>query len=441
MQALMSQALQGTFNTSDADAEYRLLHAAGMAHLRATGGYIPAKQLVDDSSAVAPHDDAPYLSETALQLFYLITHRQFYPKLLTELTDRIVAGGYRIPEEYLPPILNSIEKPHEFPALFRQRGVWMGRMMRFPGFFEDMGAVIAFSDEDWHSTNIGIRESYFRHLRQTDPDKARELLIASWDDETYSFRDMLVRMLNINLSVADEDVLEQLLPEYTRYTMFYVIFWMLYSLPDSQLHQDVNRRLAQQLRFSTRTGTIYIKDEDRPVIQKAGYTVSLHQAMTFVPAMFWMQLWDLDADALIQSIQYHDEETVFLYGWQQTARRTGDTNFIVRSLYLRGHIMKLPDIRELLSVLSPDVSSNLAAYWLETVEKPLDNHPARVLLQQQPVVIMDDLLAQQFIEQLGINFSQTVRPLLKRDLRETAIELRSRISIHLSELFLQAIRQ
>ena len=87
---------------------------------------------------------------------------------------------------------------------------------------------------DWFSKDQTERLRWLRHLRQEDPEKARKVLEGSWDAEKPAHKTKLLGVLQIGLSIDDEDFLEHCLHDRRR-EIRYKSASLLISLKESRV--------------------------------------------------------------------------------------------------------------------------------------------------------------------------------------------------------------
>ena len=434
-QTLVSQMVRGTGiiaspDAGERNAEQHLLLNAAREYLQACAGY-QAATVQQNKLQHCPPDTGAYCPPAVLHFHELMTRHEMYSELLPEFLLKVAENKLRIPEELLPYWLQVDEVTAPLLEAIRGRGAWLGRQQFHPAFFDSADEVIAFTDEDWHSSNPAQRFVYFQHVRATDPDKARELLRASWSGETFGARENFLRTMAVNLSLADEDFLEARLAEY-QHELFVYVLQLLYDLPGSRVRETLQRRVGHQVRFSRNNCSIYTSHEEDAVISTSGYHIFLGEAMRIISPGFWMHRWEISAEELIRAGQDYPGSVPLVDVWYESAIRTGDVDFARAALLQMGDDMSGQIIHDLARILPPTICREVAIYWLvnsrhtnlsgnwmANSRQRVMSNPASLILGQYDAIIWDDDLATLYIKRLHDIFSSTPRPVLRSMLRRT----------------------
>lgn len=203
--------------SSGADAERRLLLAAGAEAIYRLAGYVAAP--TGEPPSPAPEESLPACSPAAALLLRLVMVGP-HEDLLPEGLDHLRRAGLRLPFELLPLALGRRE-PELRAALLSvigERGRWLSGFNRawawaseVPG---DRSAEIpADAETVWQEGSAGQRIALLLQLRAVDAARAKEWVTAVWKQEKANFRQDMLRTLAVGLSLDDEPLLESALDD------------------------------------------------------------------------------------------------------------------------------------------------------------------------------------------------------------------------------------
>lgn len=224
------------------EPERALLRAAALVALHRRAGYT----LLVDHRPLPPRcepEEQPICSPPAArQLGEMLGKQQEYGLILKQWLGLAAAKGYRVPEAYLPRLLEvgrlniSLQMP--IIPVIGKRGRWLaGQNPQW-----DFAAV----GEDWSDWRVGSstgRAWLLLRLRKEDPARARELLASTWEEEDLNSRKALIHALEAELNLADEAFLETALSDKSEHVRQHAA-WMLMRLPESRLYRSTLERLT-----------------------------------------------------------------------------------------------------------------------------------------------------------------------------------------------------
>jgi hypothetical protein len=254
------------------DQAAALLDAAALMTAARRAGLRPAAGVTVPPPAAA--ETAAELPAGAMRLVRRLGSRQLLMDLLAEAASR----GYRAPAPLLPFLLDAAARDKAIrpavAAVLGARGRWLAQyrpdwqQVADAGTTEagapdatapdagapDTGARDAGASGDpgvpdvWETGSRARRRAYLTGLRHRDPAAARELLSASWRQETGPDREALLPLLAGGLSADDEAFLEQALDD-PKESVRNVALGLLARLPDSAFRRRAAQRAAPLLRL------------------------------------------------------------------------------------------------------------------------------------------------------------------------------------------------
>ncbi len=159
----------------------------------------------------APKDMNPECTLTAASLFLdlLDAHRH---ELLLEWLELAEKGGLRLPARLLPQLLDLAKRQPAFRkaalAVADARGQWL---MQFNPNWQF--ATTQVDEGLWQTGTKDERAAVLRHVRSTNPEKARSLIQETWATDPAEDRSRWVEFLGQELSTDDEPFLETCLDD------------------------------------------------------------------------------------------------------------------------------------------------------------------------------------------------------------------------------------
>ncbi|MCB1769706.1 MAG: hypothetical protein KDJ31_08430, partial [Candidatus Competibacteraceae bacterium] len=285
------------------DREDTLLRAAGTLALWRRAG----QKLASDPrplSPPCPPDEIPVCDARASEHLTLMLQGH-YVELLPEWLMLLRETGRRVPEEYLPALLDVGAKQTELrPALLPvlgQRGRWLARHQTVWSF-----AVETDDEHLWQTGQFEERLALLRQLRAAQPERALELLTATWKEEIVRHRKPFLQVLADGLSMADEPFLETVLDDRNA-EIARITADLLARLPESRLAQRLTAQALALLRLvpGKRDRLDVSLPDDDTALARDGVTGSppaasvklgekawrLSQIIGAVPPAAWQQEW------------------------------------------------------------------------------------------------------------------------------------------------------
>ncbi|MCC7447233.1 MAG: hypothetical protein IT324_07440 [Anaerolineae bacterium] len=351
------------------DKEHALLSAAAVIAFHQRAGRLPAS---DTQPLIAPceADDQPLCRSPSAQHLAMMldgAHRDVLPEWLATLA----AVGRRVPEEYIPALLDAGKRdtdlrPLILPVIGR-RGSWLAAQNPDWRY-----AITVDSEGDWQTGSRAARVLMLQRLRASDPNAARDLLISTWDeesaDECAAFLETFVTGLNMN----DEPFLESLLDD-RRKRVRAIAADLLARLPESRLSRRMIARVKPLLTFITvrkkaridvtlpdTCDSTMIRDGIDPKMHKGMGEKAwwLYQMMSVVPPSFWSAEWHTSSAQIVDAARRGGWTKVLWEAFTQAAQRHHDSEWaeaIWLVLQERGGDSEVEiDPQQLLHVLSPE---------------------------------------------------------------------------------------
>ena len=196
------------------DPAVALLDAAALLVSTDRAGALPTEGVTPP--APAGPDTVPELPAAAAQVLEQAVVVE--PALLADLLTAAAASGYRAPPPTLPDLLDAaVKNPaarQAVAAVLGARGRWLARHR--PDWWLAVETVAPDARDDpvlWETGSQAYRCAYLTMLRGRDRPAARDLLAASWPEETGDDRAILIAVLADGLGPADEEFLEQALDD------------------------------------------------------------------------------------------------------------------------------------------------------------------------------------------------------------------------------------
>lgn len=383
------------------DRESALLRAAGVMALWRRAGHL----LVHDPQPLplpCEPDDAPACGPLACQHLALMLQGQHAESLL-ECLQALAAAGRRAPEDLLPALLEAGAariglQPALLPVLGR-RGRWLARQNPAWGY-----AVETDDETLWQTGRFEQRLALLRHLRATRPNRALELLSATWGEERAKQRREFIEALAEHLSMADEPFLEAALDDRS-VEVTCAAAELLARLPESRLAQRLTAQALRLMRFQP--GRFFKHDRlevdlpeddsalrrdgiaDPPPAAKLGEKAwRLSRIVGAVPPSIWQREWQRSPGAILALIRNHEWRQALLDGWVLATQRHRDPDWAEALLPLYPDLAEvLPPARfeaYLLALLRDSSSGSQAAalVLLSRVQRPWSVALGRAVLAQ-----------------------------------------------------------
>jgi hypothetical protein len=165
---------------SHQSTEATLLTAAATLSLHQRAGWLPETYPVPIQQPCNT-DDLLRCNSRAAQLLQQMLQGQ-YTQVLPEWLAIATKARQRVPELQLPELLDLGKQQRNLRAailpVLGQRGRWLAAQNPDWSYAVDVA-----TEEDWETGNSAARLPYLQNLRAHQPDRARELLQATWSQE------------------------------------------------------------------------------------------------------------------------------------------------------------------------------------------------------------------------------------------------------------------
>ena len=322
------------------DREAALLSAAAVTTLYERAGRLPVTTMQTAPEPCAT-DDLPRCNRSATQRLSLMLqgeHREILPEWLAA----VASAGQRVSEELLPALLDEGKAHRELRAAISsvvgKRGVWLAAQN------PEWDYVTGMIDESaWHTASRTARLSLLQSLRATDPTRAREMVVTTWNEDGPDERAAFISTFKIGLSLDDESFLESALDDRRR-EVRKAAAELLARLPASALSQRMLARVQPLLAFKRRRlgkNTLEVtlpascdkamtRDGIEPKTQHQGIGEKawwLQQMISVAPPHIWCQQFYESPAALAQAA--HGEwRNLLLTGWANAAALHRDTDWL-----------------------------------------------------------------------------------------------------------------
>ena len=273
---------------------------------------------------------------------------------LTEHTDQLPEclhlaskAGVRAPYGLLAVLIgkahfDSSLREHALPVL-GTRGLWLAKHI-------ENGVWVGGSSLDENVWELGTpaqRRDYLENLRETGPQLALEKLKAVWTQEPAKVRSELIGTLETNLSMNDEDFLENALDDKGK-DVRECAATLLTQLPDSRLMQRMKARVTPLLKFTPegKAGMLGLKkgtpakleitlpetcdkamqrdgiEAKAPSWKKIGERAYwLQQIISITPLAYWEKTLNANAQELVTATNKHEYQKLILEAWRDSLRK------------------------------------------------------------------------------------------------------------------------
>ncbi|MEI6777293.1 MAG: DUF5691 domain-containing protein [Chloroflexales bacterium] len=386
----------------DNDPSGALLGASAAVALYRRAGWLPPVGVVQ-SLPPCPPDDLPACSARAgehLAQMRAGTHAAALPEWL----ETLAAAGHTVPAAILPALLERgrTEEPlrPKITALLGERGRWLA------GLNSDWDYASVSRDasdtedvtELWETGSRNIRLTLLSQLRACEPDRACDLLAASWASEKVDERADFLATFVQGLRMADEPFLEQALNDRSE-RVRRVSANLLCRLPESALNTRMIARASQFVRWvadgkpqieltlpeeydkSMQRDGIVRKPSSSGIGEKAWW---LSQMIELIAPSVWCTLWDVRPVQIIAARMPKEWRDLLLASWTTAAQRHGDQEWLEKLIALRRSGNKLGMLNELLPHLLPARREQMTLELLQTDKLLTGNHPAQAALRSLP---------------------------------------------------------
>jgi hypothetical protein len=389
-----------------ADGPAALLSAAAALVLYGRAGWVPPTDPTPLPEAAPPDTQPRVTARAGEHLATMLAGQQ--TGALAEWLAAAGAGGWRVPEELLPDLLelgrgNPTLRAVIGPAL-GERGRWLAAQNPEWAY---VGAADAALDVDtlWVTNVRGMRLALLGRLRATDPDGARERVAGTWGEESAEDRAAFLAAFRSGLRPSDEPFLEAALDD-RRKEVRLAAADLLARLPESRLVGRMTERARPLLHYSAaqRTGMLKRKQraridltlpddcdkvmardgiERKPATALLGEKAWwLRQMLGAVPLGVWTDTWGVTPAELVEAAVASDWKEVLIPGWAQAAERQRDAAWAAVLLPALPERLAEFQMSGLVPVLGAAQRETLALRLLADDPKPSQHtHPALFILE------------------------------------------------------------
>lgn len=318
----------------DGSPEVRLLGAAALAGIAALAGQRPrlASALPPDCES----DPRRVAGARHLQLILDGDHRDLLPEWL-ELAQQYQK---RAEPSQLPRLLEVAAHNRSLragvAAVGGPRALWLARQN--PEWAYLLGQ--AEDESTWETGQSTVRLEWLARLRGRDPERARQLLMASWAQESADERQKALQSFGAGLSMADEEFLESALDDRSKGVRAQAAD-LLARLPQSRLAQRARARMATCVQWTKTSSWFGLRQtqalevtppaECTREMQRDGIEVKpsggvgekawwLEQSVARTPLDFW-------PPGALKAAERHEWGEALGRGWLRAARAQKDAGW------------------------------------------------------------------------------------------------------------------
>jgi hypothetical protein len=290
-----------------------------------------------------PPDQRPSCSALAANILQDLLSSNAHD-LIGEWLDLANAAARRPPHRLLPALLDYAGKHsahrQRIAAVVDRRGEWL---MSLNPDWQFAAPVDAAPDDLWQTGTHAQRIDLLRTLRGTEPARARDLIAATWKDESAEQRTEFVAGMLLGLSNDDEPFLETALDDRSKLVRAAAAD-LLARLPESQLVRRMIDRVTPLLIFNAGAPGSMLRlkkssaarlDVELPKqldksMQRDGIEEKaankgqkqwwLEQMLGMVPPAHWSRLWNLPPHECV-ALAAGDHASALLDGWSKACER------------------------------------------------------------------------------------------------------------------------
>ena len=383
----------------NADSAEIILKASALLSKMKRAGYQPIKNITEPPVIALPETQI-ICSTTSVRHLMLIMSGG-YKDALPEFLAILAEVGKRLPEEVLPEVLEMGKNKQKQWDLFRkiigERGEWLVRQNP-----EWQYIILDTNIENWETGTKAERLALLRHWRTAEPLQALKMLQSSWKFENINDKLDFLKILEINLSTADEVFLEKSL-DAKRKEERKLAAKLLSKIPESQLIQRMYQRIAPLLSIQKKKLHIQLPDEIDELTQRDGIELRtqwirggvkasrLGQMLAIIPPpmleshfelsprkileLYWKSEWrELLFQATLEATAVHNNQfwtdSIFTF-WLDKAQNEDLSDFI--------------NLKPLLENISENLFNKIAIMGLSNTYGLLEEgHPVVQLLKLTP---------------------------------------------------------
>jgi len=378
--------------------EGQLLGAAAAVALYRRAGRKPGHDSRPLPEACSPEELPPCSSASSQHLALMLGGQ--YKELLPEWLSTLHKSNKLPPQEYLPALLdlgrNQSELREAIGLVLGKRGKWLAEQNPRWNYI-----TVVTEETNWETGSSPARLVLLQNLRQTDPNRARELLLSTWKEEKPEDRAAFLEAFTVELSMEDEPLLEESLDD-RRKEVRRTASELLARLPESHLSQRMLKRVQPLLNLkktmlnlkTTLEVTLpeacdkaMIRDgiEAKPQSGMGEKAWWLAQMLGVVPPSYWTQAWNKTPEDLLKLAWDSEWNLALIQGWNLTTTRHRDLAWAEALLDMSGQWNIGVSPEELLELLPMAQREQKAVARLWTKPGPLNyDHSALPLLRACP---------------------------------------------------------
>lgn len=392
---LLEQFQQYGLNLSANQApEIILLKAAAIQNKLYSVAQIPISS-PSEAGQIAPEETLDYCHpQRRYQVQYILKYH--YDEMLLELLDLLKDRCQIIFPDLLPELLNyGIKRPHIqalILACIGNRGYWLAQFSETWSYAQS----IAETDDLFFYGNKEERLNFLRSLRLNHPTRVIELLEQVWDSEDFSTKASFLKVLGHNLSINDEDFLNNALED-NRQEVRSEAATLLALIPNSQLVQRMQDLVTKWITYDPKKENILVElpatctkqmkiDGIAPrqiFIKDHGPKANqLAQVIAKIPPQWWEKIFYQNPQQLFLLAAKTEWKNVFVWGWAMAAKNFQAKDWIIacHRFYLDTffkHNWSNFSIDFLYQDLPNDLFNTLAEEYLKTDNRLTlsDDHP------------------------------------------------------------------
>ena len=391
------------------NAQRQLLATVAGLKLQQLAGWIPpiAHEKLDVPSLIEERDVCS--REAMIHLLMMLDgkYKEFLPMWLRAMAEH----NKIVPEEALPVLLDFGRKNKDLrelilPALGR-RGEWLAEVATRHDWLWFKPRNVK---RRWEQGANATRVELIELLRQSDPSQAREMIAEAWDKENKEIRMKLLAALKINLSVEDEEFIENALEDRT-YDVRKLALELLARLPESALRQRMQERALRCLEYDSKKrkpklhfsfSLEFDESMKRDGLVEDDNGAWMRIVLDFVDPTFWCDRWDITLVELFGAIRRNKKQAEML--WERMIRATVFARnaqvadilieYVIEANYLT------PIWEALLEIVSPRVKERYAEKVIRNQLRAINDNALMIELFRSCDVEWGEGLTTAFVENL-----------------------------------------
>ena len=369
-----------------ANDELKFLHALALLGQYQLNGLQQARPCPDDLAEITECADEtlqPCSSKTTEQLRTLLVNKDI--DLLEELLQLLLRYRRHAPFELLPILLDSAVRNTKLRPLaaktMGERGLWLCQ------FNDDWQALFKCESDDdvekkWQHSSMLVRKKMLSELRQTDSDKALELLRETWLQDNAKDRLALLQLLRPELNDADKEFLQQCLNDRSQSVRSEAV-QQLVLLGDVDIIETVKHVVSNCLKVEKKWRKLNLivelpddydktwnrfglkEKEQSSTSQLIGKKASwLRQWLCLVPPIKLATVLQVDMSSLMQAIDKHGDYSELLQiAMDQAAINYADGDYIAERL----NRVKAEQLIDLFTRFAPVLATEQREAWLSKI--------------------------------------------------------------------------